>query len=493
MKKIKMPDLKLRPADFKASVKTRTFRVGGYSVLAFVIVLCIAIMANVLVSALPESATQIDVSSSKLFTISDQTEELAKGLKSEVDIYWIVQSGQEDTTLGKLLDRYKSLSSMIKVTEKDPDVYPAFVKQYVSVDQVYNNSLVVVCGDRSTFVSYEDIYQTDYSDYYTSGTYTTQFAGESEITSAINSVTSESQPKIYLLTGHGESELSTSFQSAVSKANFATASLSLLTSGKVPDDADCVFVYSPQSDISEDEKNILMEYLKAGGSMMLITDVSKSGTAFTNLDALMEYYGVTAVNGIVVEGDQDHYVYSRPYYLLPDLGDHDITEPLTSGGYKVLLPIAQGLKVSSGLRDGLSVTQLLTTSDSAYSKTGGYSITTYDKETGDVDGPFALSVAVTDTVDDDTKTNIVWVSSSYLLDDQTNSQVSGGNQDFFENALSWLCQREDSITIHAKSMGATYLTVDSSAAALMTAFIVVIIPLACLGTGIVICVRRKRR
>jgi ABC-2 type transport system permease protein len=177
MKKIKMPDLKLRPADFKASVKTRTFRVGGYSVLAFVIVLCIAIMANVLVSALPESATQIDVSSSKLFTISDQTEELAKGLKSEVDIYWIVQSGQEDTTLGKLLDRYKSLSSMIKVTEKDPDVYPTFVKQYVSVDQVYNNSLVVVCGDRSTFVSYEDIYQTDYSDYYTSGTYTTQFAG----------------------------------------------------------------------------------------------------------------------------------------------------------------------------------------------------------------------------------------------------------------------------------------------------------------------------
>jgi ABC-2 type transport system permease protein len=108
------------------------------------------------------------------------------------------------------------------------------------------------------------------------------------------------------------------------------------------------------------------------------------------------------------------------------LGDHDITEPLTSGGYKVLLPIAQGLKVSSGLRDGLSVTQLLTTSDSAYSKTGGYSITTYDKESGDVDGPFALSVAVTDTVDDDTKTNIVWVSSSYLLDDQTNSQVSGG-------------------------------------------------------------------
>jgi ABC-2 type transport system permease protein len=493
MKKIKMPDLKLSPADFRASVKTRTFRVGGYSVLAFVIVLCIAVMANVLVSALPETATQIDVSSSKLFTISDQTETLAEGLKSEVDIYWIVQSGQEDSTIGKLLDRYKSLSDMIKVTEKDPDVYPTFIQQYVSLDEVYNNSLVVVCGDRSSYVSYYDIYETDYSDYYTTGTTTTQFAGESEITSAIQNVTSSSQPKIYMLTGHGESELSSAFQTAVSKANFQTASLSLLTEGKVPDDADCLFICAPQSDISSDEKDMLAEYLKAGGSMMLITDVSKSGVSFTNLYALMEYYGVSAVNGVVVEGSQDNYVYSRPYYLLPNLGDHDITEPLTENGYSVLLPIAQGLKVGSSLRDGLSVTELLTTSDSAYSKAGGYSITTYDKESGDTDGPFALSVAVTDAVDDDTTTSIVWVSSSYLLDDQTNSQVSGGNQDFFENALSWLCHQEDTISIHAKSIGTSYLTVDSSAAALMTAFIVGVIPLGCLGTGIVIWVRRKRR
>jgi ABC-2 type transport system permease protein len=296
-----------------------------------------------------------------------------------------------------------------------------------------------------------------------------------------------------MLTGHGESELSSAFQTAVSKANFQTASLSLLTEGKVPDDADCLFICAPQSDISSDEKDMLAEYLKAGGSMMLITDVSKSGVSFTNLYALMEYYGVSAVNGVVVEGSQDNYVYSRPYYLLPNLGDHDITEPLTENGYSVLLPIAQGLKVGSSLRDGLSVTELLTTSDSAYSKAGGYSITTYDKESGDTDGPFALSVAVTDAVDDDTTTSIVWVSSSYLLDDQTNSQVSGGNQDFFENALSWLCHQEDTISIHAKSIGTSYLTVDSSAAALMTAFIVGVIPLGCLGTGIVIWVRRKRR
>ena len=36
----------------------------------------------------------------------------------------------------------------------------------------------------------------------------------------------------------------------------------------------------------------------------------------------------------------------------------------------------------------------MTTSESAFSKTAGYDLTTYEKEDGDVDGPFALAVAI---------------------------------------------------------------------------------------------------
>ncbi len=45
---------------------------------------------------------------------------------------------------------------------------------------------------------------------------------------------------------------------------------------------------------------------------------------------------------------------------------------------------------------GATVTELLTTSDQAFSKTAGLEIETYDKEDGDVDGPFALAVSIED-------------------------------------------------------------------------------------------------
>ena len=208
----------------------------------------------------------------------------------------------------------------------------------------------------------------------------------------------------------------------------------------------------------------------------------------------MADYGVSTVDGIVVESDQSHYVWGTPYFLLPDIASHAITTPLTEGGYRVLLPIAQGLTVADDLRDTLSVTKLLTTSSSAFAKAAGYDLTTYEKEEGDVNGPFALAVAISDTVDDGITGDIVWVSSAALVDDQTNTQVSGGNQDFFLNALGYLCQAEQSsLSIHAKSLSSDTLTMDSAAVSALTVAVVGVIPAAVITLGIVIWIRRKRR
>ena len=160
----------------------------------------------------------------------------------------------------------------------------------------------------------------------------------------------------------------------------------------------------------------------------------------------------------------------------------------------MLLPIAQGLTVADDLRDTLSVTKLLTTSSSAFAKAAGYDLTTYEKEEGDVNGPFALAVAISDTVDDGITGDIVWVSSAALVDDQTNTQVSGGNQDFFLNALGYLCQAEQSsLSIHAKSLSSDTLTMDSAAVSALTVAVVGVIPVAVITLGIVIWIRRKRR
>lgn len=473
------------------SFSTRSFKVGGYSVAATAIVVAIAIMANIFVSALPASVTQFDTTANQLFTVSEQTERLVGGLDEEVTIYWVVRSGYEESYIGTLLDQYKALSDNLRVIKKDPDVYPTFTDQYT--DSFTENSLIVVSGDRYRYVDYNDIFVFDYSSYYYYGTSDWSFSGESEVTSAIDYVVSESLPKVYLLTGHGEASLSSTFAAAIEDENIETGNLSLLTLETVPEDADCILINTPQSDISEDEKSKLLEYLGNGGNLFLITDPPQSGK-LTNLEALMEYYGVTANDGVVVEGNQNYYVWGTPYYLLPEIESHTITSPLNSAGYYVLLPIAQGLTVSDDLRDTLYVTELLTTSGSAFSKTAGYDLSTYEKEEGDIDGPFALAVAISDTVDDDITSDIVWVSSGAMVDDQTNAQVSGGNQDLFLNALNYLCDGEESsISIHAKSLANETLTMDSSTVSLLTVLVLGVIPVAYLAVGIVIWARRKRR
>ncbi|MCC8183048.1 MAG: GldG family protein [Clostridiales bacterium] len=488
-KKFQLP----RPdmAKFRASFRTRNFRVGGYSVVAAAIVLAIAIMVNLFVNALPSSWTQLDTTASGVFSISSQTEQIVSGLEDDVTVYWLVRSGDEDTYLENLLERYESLSDHLTVVKKDPDVYPTFATQY-GISSVSDNDLVVECGDRYTTVSASDLYEYDYSSYYTTGSIDVSFAGEGSLTSAVSYVTSDDLPKLYTLTGHGESSLSSDFESALEKENVEIEELSLLTVDAVPEDADCILIYGPSSDISETELELLQEYLSAGGNLILLTDTPEDDGALDNLESLMADYGVTTVDGIVVEGNQSYYAYGYPYYLLPELESHTITSPLISDNYYVLIPIAQGLEIADDLDDSLSVSALLTTSDDAYSKLDGWAMTTYSQESGDIDGPFTLAVAITKTNDDESESKIVWVGSTSLLDDDINTAVSGGNQDFFLNAVNWICGQEESISIRSKSLSSEYLTIDSASASVMTLTVVIVLPVAFLVIGVFIWARRRR-
>ena len=212
----------------------------------------IIIVINLIVGEIPSKYSQIDISDEKLYSIGDQTKSLLKDLEKDVTIYQIAQSGSEDETIKNLLQKYKDESDHIKVEQKDPIVNPKFVSEYTS-DQLSTNSLIVVCGDRNKVVEYNNLYESsmDYSTYSYS---TTGFDGEGQITSAIAYVTSENLPILYELEGHGEGELASAIQEAIEKSNIEIKALNLLTEGSVPENADCLLINSPSSDISEDEK-----------------------------------------------------------------------------------------------------------------------------------------------------------------------------------------------------------------------------------------------
>ena len=303
---------KRRSFDLKAALTTRAVRVGGYSVAAAAIVIAIIVAVNTLARALPAQWTQFDTTSSQLFSISDQTESVVGSLETPVTIHWIVQSGQEDATLETLLERYQALSENLTVEKVDPVVSPTFLEQY-DVGSVYNNSLIVESEARYRYVDYYDIYTYDYSSYYTTGSVDMNFAGEGAITSAVSYVVNDDLPKVYTLTGHGEGSLSSDFQSAAEQDNVEFEELSLLSAETVPEDADCVLILAPQSDIADVELTALQAYLDGGGRLLLITDPPQEGAELTNLETLMAGYGVHAADGIVVEGDQDNYAMGLPY------------------------------------------------------------------------------------------------------------------------------------------------------------------------------------
>lgn len=472
------------------SIDKKSLKNGSYSMGITAIVIAVLVVINLIVGQIPEKYTQVDVSTQKLYTISDTTVKYLKDMNTDVTIYHIVQSGKEDSVLEKMLTRYEEESKHIKVEKKDPVLYPNFTSQYTS-DDVADNSLIVVAGEKSKVISYSDLYETE-MDYTTYQTNTTGFDGEGQIDSAISYVTSENLPVIYTLEGHEELELNSSLTDSLQKANYDVQSLNLLTQDAVPKDTGCLLIAAPQKDLSEEETQKIITYMEAGGKVMIFTEYT--GTDMPNLKSVLENYGVTTGDGVIMEGDTGHYIMQRPYYIVPTIDSSDITSDIKSNNRYVLAPISQPVKTLSDYRDTLQISSLLSTSDEAYIKTDVQNMTTYEKEDSDEEGSFQVGVSVTEQVDDDNTTQLVCFGCASLLDEATDQQVSGGNTDLVLAALGWMCENDAPvIDVTSKSLTMSYLTVPQFDAAYWSIIVCGVIPVVFLLIGTVIWFKRRKQ
>ena len=471
------------------TISKKHIKNGSYTMVMSVIFIAVVIVINMIVSMIPSKYSEIDISSQKLYSIGDETKKMLKDLEKDVTIYQIAQSGSEDENISNLLKKYEDESKHIKVEQKDPVVNPKFVSQYTS-DDLSANSLIVVCGDRNKVIDYNNIYETSI-DYQTYSSQTTGFDGEGQITSAIGYVTSENLPVLYTVEGHGEKDMDSSIKEDIEKANMDIKSLNLLTEGTVPDDADCLFIDSPSTDFSSDEKDAIIEYLENGGKAIIFSDYTTED--MPNFDAILENYGVQRTEGVVFEGDNQHYAMQMPYYLVPTINSTDASSETASAGYYVLAPYAQGIKQLDDVRDTVKIESILTTSDQAYSKTDLNS-NTIEKEDGDVEGPFDLGVSITESLDDDKETQIVYYSTSNLMDSQTNQMVSGGNEKLIMESLKWMTDTEESasVSIPSKSLEVSYLTITDYDAAFWKICTIALIPGIFLVIGFVVWIKRRK-
>lgn len=464
---------------------------GTYSMAVTAVVIAIVVVLNLVVQEIPSKYREIDLSSQKLYTIGEQTEKILKNLKKDVTLYYIAQDGTESSDIKNLLEKYEEGSKHITVEQKDPAVSPKFSSQYTS-DNISNNSIIVVCGDKSKVVDYSSMYETSIN-YQTYSQEVTGFDGEGQLTSAINYVVSDNMPVLYNLEGHDESSMSETMKETIEKANIEIKSLNLLSEEAVPDDAECLFIFAPATDLTKEEADKIISYLENGGKALIVSNYTDED--MSNFESVLENYGVQPVDGIVLEGNTDNYVSQNPYYLLPNIESGEITSELSSQSRYVLVPLAQGIKKADNIRDTLNISSILTTSDSAYSKTNLKDMDTMEKEDGDIEGPFDLAVSITEKVGDDKETQIAYFASASIFNDSINSMVSGTNYELLSASLAWMCSTDDSnqISIPSKSYDTTTLTVPTADINFWSIFVTGVLPVCTLLIGFGIWMKRRKQ
>lgn len=460
---------------------------GSYSAGYTALFLAVLLMGNLIVSRLPSKYTKIDLSGSGLYSIGDQTKAVLDGLSEDVTLYLVCQEGNEDSTVTHLLEQYAENSDHVTLETKDPVKSPTFTQTYTT-DQVADNSVIVVSGDRSKVISYADIYTGDYD--YSTGGYSSSFDGEGQLTSAIAYVTTDDLPVLYVVTGHDEAEISSTVRSTIEKENIRLEDLNLMTDTDVPEDAAGLFLYAPMSDYSEEEAAKIIAYLEKGGKSLIISSYTE--TELPNFQSILSAYGIRTGDGLVLEGDPAHTLSQNPLYLVPEYGDSSIASSLESGKKYVAVPIAQPIETLEAYRDSLTMTPILVTSDSSYEKADLQNMESYAKEAGDQEGPFTIGMEVTEQLED-AETKIIYYTTEGILDDTMNRAVAGGNMELLANSLSDMADHETSVSIAAKSLDASYLTVTSAAANLWSIVATAVLPLGVLILGGVVCYRRRKR
>lgn len=467
------------------SVSGGGMKLGAYSVSGILVAIALAVAVNLGFNYVPEQYSSFDLTENKLYALTEDTKTFLAGLSEDVTIYVLEEEGAGDADLEKTLERMKDQSGHVKVTYVSQSKNPNFYQNYTQEPPV-SNSLIVEGEKRSRVVSYEDIYtyELDYSSY---SYQSTGYDGEGQIVSAIAYVTTEDMPVFYAIGGHGELELEEKFVNAIEKENASCEQLMLYSVDEIPENAQGIILNAPTGDYSKDDAEKVIAYLKKGGRALIVTTMTEEET--TNFNSILDFYGISEVEGTIVELDRNFY-YQNPYYLFPNVEISDVTESLTDS--LVFAPFSKGLSYDEMQEDAV-YTPLLTTSSSAFSKTDITDTSDYSKGADDIDGPFVVSVEVEKSMEDGNISHAFVVGGESLFTGDADDMAPGNNVKLFGSMISNLAEHEVPVAIPVKSFSMQNLTFRAQTAYLAAVLCVVVAPLATLVLGLVIWLRRRRR
>ena len=455
----------------KKFFQTTASKNGTYSIGITFVILVMVVVANLIIGQLPEKVRKIDVSSNRLYEISDTT----KKLDQDVDVKVLADKENTDERIKTFLSKYTGLSDHNSVEWIDPVLHPATLNEYNASE----NTIVVSCADtgKSTTISFDDILVTDMSSYYYTGTVTeSEFDGDGQLTSALSYVTTESTWKIYRTSGHGESTFSATISELIDKANYTVEELNLVMEPTIPEDCDLLMMYAPANDLSEAEAKAVTDYMTTGGKVMVIWGDKGKGE-LPNLENILKTYGLEIADGYIADMQRNYQ--GNYWYIFPELSlDESLSDGISS--QMVLTVNSRGMEQVDPARDTITVTPFMTTSSD------GYAVT----EETEKQGTFLLGATATET-QDDTESRLTVIAGTSLIDAQiTDSFPTLENTKLFMNAVTANFDGVENVSIESKSLTVERNTVQHGG--VFSILLIFILPLAILIGGFIVWFRRRR-
>ncbi len=471
----------------KNNLKPKSVKQGAYTGAVTALVLACAVGINLIATSIPSQYTMLDFTENNIFSLSENTQQIAQNLNQKVNIYYVTTPELQDIGVGSLLLKYEDISSKIDVTYIDPVANPTFSTKYDAAMEI--GSLVIESEtQRVRVISPGEMYSqiTDEVTLEVSDL----FLGEVKITSALQYVTSEDLPKMYITEAHAEMEMPTGYTAQLADANIITQNINLLTVSEIPQDCDVLLINAPVTDISSTEANIIENYLSEGGSLIVVTNFGEYNTDDTpmpNLEKILSSYGMSEIQGIVFEADTSYHFNEFSHYLLPEVVPHEITQPIADN--YIAVPWAHAIQISENTPEDVNVYPLLSTTNTAYIKEDAFASDTVDIEEGDLQGSFIVA-AYAENVQNNSK--LAWLPTTGFVDDQTDALVSGSNRALFLSIIMHCTNHEIQTVIQAKPLEFETLVVPQSFTGVFSFVYTILIPITLLLIGFAIWLSRRR-
>ena len=468
----------------KATFQSRKFKGGAYATVLSVIVIVLVLFINL---AAKQLNLTFDLTSQGRYSLTEETKEFLKGIQDEITIYYLGETDTQLELFEKIAKQFPKTWSKITLEFKDIVKNPRFASQYTDETIEYDSFIVVnETNGRSKYVGYSDMIVQEFN----YSTYQSTITGvnvEGKLDAAIQYVTTEDLPKIYVVEGHGEGSVSNVLSSLLADSNIMYETLNTLTCETVPEDCNLLYIYQPQSDYTKEEITLIKNYLTGGGNAVICVDyVSQT---LSNFSELLGYYGVSVTEGIVVEGNSNNFIGNYPNQLVPTIGTSDFTEGIRGKKF-IVSSVASGLLTKEDIRDTVTLSGFLTTSDQAYSKINTKASTLL-KEDGDIDGPFYIGVLAEENYNDIT-TKVVVYSGRYLFDDSSLATSSFGNSQLLLKTINELAGEIETISVRATSTSEEMISMTSAQKNRNGIIVTAVLPLLILGTGIAVVIKRRR-